>query len=178
MEDRDTILDFWFGRDPDDAAVARERSSLWWEKNPETDREIRRRFEPLVLAAEAGELDEWRSSSDGTLALILLMDQFPRNIYRSTPAAFRFDELALGLCRNGLGEGADKKLRPIERVFFYLPLEHSEDLDDQHRCVTLFRELAGEVEAQLKPTFEEYLDYAVRHRDIVRRFGRFEIRAA
>ncbi len=145
MENIRTVLEFWFGENPDDGMVAAERSSLWWSKNPEIDDEVRGRFESLVLAAEAGDLDHWRSSIEGRLALILVRDQFPRNIYRETPAAFRFDDIARDLCLGGLAKRVDRNLRPIQRVFFYLPLEHSENLEHQNRCVELFHELAEEV---------------------------------
>lgn len=173
MENQKTIIEFWFGQKMDDRAVAEERSSLWWSKDPPTDAEIRRRFESLLIAAKSGDLDDWRLSIDGRLALILLTDQFPRNIYRDIPAAFGFDDLARNLCVEGLATRADRELRPIERVFFYLPLEHSEDLDDQNRCVALFRELAEEVGADLKATFENFVDFALRHHVIIERFGRF-----
>jgi len=173
MENQKTIVEFWFGRNMDDSVVAKERSPLWWSKNPDTDAEIRRRFEALVIAAESGDLDDWQQSAEGRLALVLLTDQFPRNIYRDTLAAFRFDALARKLCRNGLKEQSDHRLRPIERVFFYLPLEHSEDLDDQNQCVGHFRELAHEVSEELKPTFENFVDFAQRHQVIIERFGRF-----
>lgn len=173
MESPDTILEFWFGSDPDDGAVAEQRSSLWWSKDPKTDDEIRNRFEPLVLAAESGDLDSWRSSADRRLALILLTDQFPRNIYRGTPAAFRFDRTALHLCREGLRLRLDRSLRAIQRVFFYLPLEHSENLEHQRQSVRLFRDLANDVSVALKPVFETYVDYAHRHQVIIERFGRF-----
>jgi uncharacterized protein (DUF924 family) len=169
----ETIHEFWFGRSPDDAVVAQERSVLWWSKNPATDAEIRRRFEPLVIAAESGELDDWRRSSVGRLALILLTDQLPRNIYRDRPAAFRFDEIAQGLCLEDLAVRADRKLRPIERVFLYMPLEHSENIEHQNRSVLLFRGLTSEVAANLKPIFEGYLDFAIKHQVIIERFGRF-----
>ncbi|MCK5378207.1 MAG: DUF924 domain-containing protein [Acidobacteria bacterium] len=173
MENQKTIREFWFGKNIDDGAVAEDRSSLWWSKDPSTDAEIRRRFESLVIAAESGDLDDWRLSIDGRLALVLLTDQFPRNIFRDSPAAFRFDALARNLCVEGLETRADRELRPIERVFFYLPLEHSEDLDDQNRCVALFRELAEEVGADIKETFENFVAFALRHQVIIERFGRF-----
>jgi len=173
MENPKTICEFWFGQNPDDAAVAKERSSLWWSKSEETDEEIRRRFEKLVIAAELGDLDAWRSSSKTWLALILLTDQFPRNIYRDTPSAFRFDDIARDLCVEGLAVGIDKDLRPIERVFFYLPLEHSENLDDQNRCIALFRELVGEVDVDHKTTFENFVNFARSHQTIIERFARF-----
>lgn len=173
MENSVSILKYWFGDDSDDAVVAERRSSLWWSKNPTTDDEIRTRFGRLVLAAESGDLDDWQATTDGRLALILLTDQFPRNIYRGTADAFRFDRIALDLCLDGLESGLDKDLRPIQKVFFYLPLEHSENLEHQHRCVRLFRDLAAEVSADLKNLFERYVDYALRHQVIIERFGRF-----
>jgi uncharacterized protein (DUF924 family) len=173
VEDTDSILAFWFGRDANDASVAKAQSSLWWSKKPETDQEIRRRFGTLVLEAESGELDGWQSSIEGRLALILLTDQFPRNIYRDTPAAFRFDGIARRLCLEALASRSEKNLRPIHRVFFYLPLEHSEKLEHQNRSVELFRELAAGVSDDLKPTFGGFVDYALRHQAIIERFGRF-----
>lgn len=173
MEDASSVRRFWFGDDPDDAAVAQERASLWWSKSPETDAEIRERFQPLVGAAARGELDAWRSRPEGRLSLILLTDQLPRNIFRDTPEAFASDPVARALCSEGLAAGDDRQLRAIERVFFYLPLEHSEDLEDQRRSVRLFRELAEEVRPEWRKAFEGFLDFAVRHHDIVERFGRF-----
>jgi uncharacterized protein (DUF924 family) len=125
----DPILEFWFGSDADEVAVAKERANLWWSKNKETDDEIRRRFEDAVQWAAAGKLNEWLATARGRLALIILTDQFPRNIYRDTDRAFSCDEKALMWCIEGLEQGADRRLRPIERVFFYLPLEHAEDIE-------------------------------------------------
>jgi uncharacterized protein (DUF924 family) len=169
----ESILDFWFGGDPDDGVVAKEKAVLWWSKNTPIDEEIRTHFEPWVLKAGAGELADWQTTPSGRLALILLTDQFPRNIYRDSPQAFAFDDKALVWSLGGIKLDFDLKLRPIERVFFYLPLEHAESLRRQEQSVKLFRELADGVGADLKTTFEGYLDYAVRHRDIIARFGRF-----
>jgi uncharacterized protein (DUF924 family) len=167
----DTLLDFWFGTDPDDAVVA--KAALWWSKNKQTDQEIRSRFEDQVRAAAQGELDRWARTARGRLALIILLDQLPRNIYRETARAFLHDEKALALSLEGLHLGMDRQLRPIERVFFYLPLEHSECLAHQERSVERFSDLVTTVPAEQKSTFEEYLNFAVRHRDIIERFGRF-----
>ena len=174
METPDTIREYWFGTALDDAAVtARDRAPLWWSKNPEVDNEIRRRFESWVIKAGSGELDNWASNPQDRLALILLTDQFPRSIYRDSANAFAFDTKALSLTREGLDGGFDASLRPLEKVFFYLPLEHSESLADQQRSVSQFQKLLDEAGPDQKPTFVEYLDFAVRHRDIISRFGRF-----
>jgi uncharacterized protein (DUF924 family) len=169
-----TVREYWFGTALEDAAVtARERARLWWSKSPEVDNEIRRRFESSVIKAGSGELDNWASNPQDRLALILLTDQFPRSINRDSARAFAFDTKALSLARNGIDAGFDVSLRPLERVFFYLPLEHSELLVDQQRSVSLFQKLFDEASPDEKPTFAEYLDFAVRHRDIISRFGRF-----
>lgn len=169
----EAIIEFWFGSNPNDSAVAKEKSPLWWSKSPQADDEVRRRFENLVTKAAAGELSDWQTTPQGRLALILLTDQFPRNIYRDTPKAFAYDPKALAECLDGIARGLDLKLRPIERVFFYLPLEHSESLEHQQQSVKQFRELVNGVGADQKDVFAEYLDFAVRHRNIIERFGRF-----
>jgi uncharacterized protein (DUF924 family) len=169
----EAILDFWFGSEADDAAVARQRADLWWSKNRETDDQIRDRFESCVTRATSGQMNDWLRTARGRLALILLADQFPRSIYRDTARAFSCDVKALTWCIEGLEKKIDRELRPIERVFFYLPLEHAESIEHQELSVKCFGELASTVPAEQRPLFEEYLDYAIRHRDIIARFGRF-----
>ncbi len=178
MNDIDAILNFWFGDSDDDAVVAKQQQQLWWSKNTETDTAIRRRFEPEVIAAGAGELDHWRSSTSGWLALIILCDQFPRNMYRDSAQAFSFDPKARALCLEGLAQGMDQPLRPIQRVFCYLPLEHSEDLEHQQQSVTLFTQLAAHAADGERETFDGFLDFALRHHAIIERFGRFPHRNA
>ena len=174
METPDTIREYWFGTALEDAAAtAREQARLWWSKNPEVDDEIRRRFESWVIKAGSGELDNWASNPQDRLTLILLTDQFPRSIYRDSAKAFSFDSKALSLAYTGIDAGFDAALRPLEKVFFYLPLEHSESNADQKRSVSLFQKLVDDASPDQKPTFTEYLDFAVRHRDIISRFGRF-----
>jgi len=167
------ILAFWFGSAAGDSATAAAQKKLWWSKDAVIDAEIRERFGALVATAAGGAHREWAREPRGRLALILLFDQFPRNIYRDTPQAFAHDGLALRLALDGINSGADRSLRAIEKVFFYLPLEHAESAQMQERSVALFEELlAGAVEEDRK-TFAGYLDYALQHRDIVQRFGRF-----
>jgi len=173
METPDSIHAFWFGSAADDAVIAARQSRLWWRKDPAIDADIRRRFAPWLARAAAHELDAWLGSPRGRLALILLTDQFPRNIHRNTARAFDFDGLARHWCGAGLAAGADAALRPIERVFFYLPLEHSESLADQERAVALFRALAAAAPAGAHDAFDGFLDFARRHRDVIARFGRF-----
>jgi len=170
---RDDLLALWFGDNPDDSAVAAEKKDLWWGHSAESDDMLRERFNTASLSAGVGVLDHWTGSPHGRLALILLLDQIPRAIHRGLPEAFAYDADARQVAEHGLASGADRLLRPIERVFFYLPFEHSEELADQERSVALFRELAESVPESDRETFEFFLDYAVRHHAIIARFGRF-----
>lgn len=178
MESPETICEFWFGPSQDDLEVAQQQSKLWWSKNPDVDTAIKARFSSYLAKTARGELEVWQQTPLGTLALILLTDQFSRNMYRDTAEAFAYDAIARMLCKQSLKDGIDQSLRPIQRVFFYMPLEHSESLADQEHCIQLFQRLAAECEPPLKDTFERYIDFAVRHRDIIDRFGRFPHRNA
>jgi len=172
------VLAYWFGTlraDGDvDPAVARR----WFEVRPETDREIRDRFGDALAGAVAGELDGWADTARGRLALILLIDQFSRNIHRGRPEAFAGDAIARRLCLDGLAAGVDRELGVVERSFFYLPLEHGEDVELQRRSVECFTRLAAEAPTSLAPRCREALRWAERHRDAIARFGRFPHRNA
>ncbi len=178
MESPETILRFWFGTAADDGEVIRQCGKLWFKKNPQVDSQIRERFAALLDAAAEGRHDDWLGNARGRLAMIILSDQFPRNMYRDTPRAFAYDAKALSWSKDGIASGLDRALRTIERVFFYMPLEHSESLEDQQRCVDLLAQLAASVKPEQRKLFDGYVDYAVRHRDIVARFGRFPHRNA
>ncbi len=175
---RDEILRFWFGDKDDDAEVGESQSALWWGQSAETDERLGARFGQATSAAAAGTLGHWTGSPQGRLAVILLLDQMPRVIHRGTSEAFAQDEKARSVASKGLASGADRLLRPIERVFFYLPFEHSEAPADQQRSVELYRDLAATVPEKWRGTFGFYLDFAIRHREIMDRFGRFPHRNA
>jgi uncharacterized protein (DUF924 family) len=151
------LLEFWFKRAPKD----------WFAKNPAFDEEIRTRFLGLYEQGARGGLERWKDSARGCLALVVLLDQFPRNMFRDTPRAFAADPLALDAARHAVASGYDRDLRPAERMFLYLPFEHSESLADQERCCEL-----------MKPLGAEQLDWALKHREIIGRFGRFPHRNA
>ncbi|MEO5559113.1 MAG: DUF924 family protein [Dokdonella sp.] len=172
------LLDFWLGTSASDADVILQRGSLWFGGGADVDASIRARFGELREAAITGLLDDWLAFARGRLALVILVDQFSRNLFRADAHAFAHDGIALAWCKQGLDAGTDRALRPIERVFFYLPLEHSEVLADQQRSVALFRALPGEGGAGVHAAFANFLDYAQRHRDIIARFGRFPHRNA
>ena len=171
------VLWFWFGDQGHADVVDKQLQQRWFVKDPAVDREIETRFAALLIPARTGTLG-WQVTPRGRLALILLLDQFSRNIHRGTAEAFAFDPAALTLCLEGLAVGDDRRCGLFERVFCYLPLEHAEDLGCQGRSVELFRSLQAEAPVALRKTFAAFYDYAVRHRDIIARFGRFPHRNA
>ncbi|WP_429029591.1 DUF924 family protein [Aeromonas veronii] len=174
MQPWQPLLDLWFGDEADDVLRATRQAPLWWGKSSETDALLASRFGELAEAAAKGSLAHWADAPSGRLALILLLDQLPRNIHRGTPAAFTQDPLARDLCLKGLSIGADKSLSPLERVFFYLPLEHAESREQQVRSVSLFEALAAEqAGTPAQATFAGFADFARRHQVIIERFGRF-----
>lgn len=175
MED---VLDFWFGGLREGEPVPPERFRLWFGGAEATDRQIRERFAAAVERAAAGACDGWRASARGALALIILLDQFPRNIHRGSPRAYALDDKAREFCLAGLDAGQDRELITIERAFFYLPLEHAEDKALQQRSVAAFAELLRQAPGPLREVCRGFLDYAERHRAIIERFGRFPHRNA
>lgn len=169
----EAVLRFWFqdaGRSPEHATA---RNTVWFGGDPCLDAEICERFGTRVEAARAGDLDAWLESPRELLAWLILVDQFSRNVYRDSAAAFEADPRARAAVLRALSLGWDRELAPIERLFLYLPLEHSEALADQDRCVALCATLEDEVAAEWKPVFAGYNRYARDHREVIVRFGRF-----
>lgn len=177
-ESPSSILRFWFGDDPSQAAVDPACAARWWSKQPALDAQMRERFGPLVEQAARGGLDDWATEPAGRLALILLCDQFTRNIHRGTPGAFALDPKAQTLAAEGWDQNAFSTLLPIQRLFATMPFEHAESLALQDRSVVLVTTLRDEAPAAERGTFDGYVDYALRHRDVIRRFGRFPHRNA
>jgi uncharacterized protein (DUF924 family) len=175
MAEPETILTTWF---PSDPALAQK---LWWGKDAAIDADLRERFGSTLAAARRGELDGWAETARGRLALVIVLDQMSRNIHRGSPEAFAGDAKARDLVHAGLERGHDRELPPDQRVFMYMPLEHSESLAEQDQCVALFQALADEVaatDAELGKRYAYYLTFADRHREIIARFGRFPHRNA
>lgn len=166
----DAIHDFWFGAIGDDGLPHPARERLWFTKRAETDALIKERFAGLLARAVAGELDHWADTDRGLVALVVLLDQFSRNIHRDCAGAFAADDKALDLALTAIDTGRDAALPLIHRVFLYLPLEHAEDLALQDRCAALFDALVG---ANDSPRLRGFADYAHAHRDVIARFGRF-----
>ncbi len=162
MEDTvEAVLKFWFGPEPG------ENRKVWFEKNAEFDAEIHRRFGALYECARAGGCDAMATDARGALALVIVLDQFPRNMFRDDPRAFATDAAALNWAKQALDRGDEALLIPVERIFLYLPFEHAEDLTEQEKSLKLF--------ATLDPV---NFEYALRHRQIIERFGRFPHRNA
>jgi len=167
------VLSFWFQERQLTAPQVDARMDVWFSDDPEFDAEIRDSFGGAVDLASAGQLSHWAQSSRGRLALIILIDQFRRNIFRNTPKAFAADKLALKLCVEGAMAKADAPLSPIERVFFYMPLQHAESRKVQSKSARIFRRLAEVVSPTYRQTFDAFADFADLHNDIVQQFGRF-----
>ena len=173
------VLEFWF----DDCAASPEamqtRHELWFKKSDATDRLIAQRGVDVLARLASGEARKWADKGPAErLAAIVALDQFTRNIFRTSGSAFENDALALELCKDGLDKGEDKVLSPVRRWFFYMPLEHSEDLADQERCVGLLKDLIKAVDDDHRPLYESALDYARKHREVVEKYGRFPHRNA
>jgi uncharacterized protein (DUF924 family) len=158
------VLEFWFSE---------QSRTLWFEKNTAFDEEIRSRFGANVAAAGLGDLDYWVRAVDSSLALVLLLDQFPRNIHRSTLRAYAGDVRARATANTAIERGFDRRTPLDRRFFFYLPFEHSEEPKDQARSVALFRRWAEEHRGDARERALDQMKYVLRHQEIVQRFGRF-----
>jgi uncharacterized protein (DUF924 family) len=169
--DAQAVMDFWFGRHGDRARDTPRRQ--WFEKSDAFDEQIRDRFGALIPRAIAGELDAWAQEPEGAVAQIIVLDQFPRNVFRGTAQAFAGDARALAGARALVNAGIDRTLPGVQRQFVYLPFEHAEDMAAQNDSVRLFAQLEREA-----PEVGELLVWAQRHHDIIARFGRFPHRNA
>lgn len=191
MDEALRVREFWFGKSltgplpgqgelDSQALMLKRRVSFWFESNPQLlsqqDALIRSKFQDLVERAGRGELAGWADSPRRRLSLIILLDQFPRHIYRGTAQAFGYDAAALGLTLSGMQLAADGALNLIERLFFYMPLQHTESTEVQDESVSAYRRLVAESPSQLRSTFEGSLQWAEDHRSLIRQFGRFPYR--
>ncbi len=169
----DAILSFWFMEQQLGAPQIDGRLDTWFGEDPLFDQEIEKEFSDDVERASDGKLDHWAHEPSGRLALILLLDQFRRNIFRNTAEAFEKDKAALKLCVEGAMEKMDKGLAPIHRAFFYMPLQHAESRKVQAKSREIYQRLAEAVSPTFKETFETISQFADLHADIVEQFGRF-----
>lgn len=167
------VLGFWFDGCEQDAPHIDARMDRWFGTDPDLDEEIRTRFSDLVQQGCDGKLDHWAEEPRGRLALIILIDQFRRNIHRGTADAYSSDGKALKLCVDGIVGRAYKSLSPEEQIFFFMPLQHAESNKLQEKSVSIYRALAKNVSETLRETFLTTAQFAELHRDIVAEFGRF-----
>ena len=172
------LLEWWFGTLESPNEIAADKGKLWFGKRDSQDLEARTRFGDWVEQALAGGLTEWAQRPEGWLALVLLLDQLPRMIYRDTPKSFAGDLRAQALVAQGIAADFDRQLRPIQRVFIYLVFEHCEHLAVQDEAVSRFIALVAEQPEADRAVFADNLDYAERHREVIARFGRFPHRNA
>lgn len=162
------ILTFWFGDPAVPNSEYGQQRKIWFRKDPSFDQQVRDRFLPVYGQARQGACDPWLEQPRSALALTILLDQFPRNIFRGTARCFEADPQALTTAKIALSYQHDRALLPVERMFLYLPFEHSENIEHQHQAVSLFEALVRSA-----PELQSTLDYAYRHRDVIAQFGRF-----
>lgn len=167
------LLAFWLGPLDGDGLAAPAFEARWFAKDAAFDGELRRRFGALHEEACSGRLEDWAGSPRGRLALVLLLDQLSRNLHRGRAEAFAGDARALAHARAALARGEDLALALCERVFLYLPFEHAEEREAQELAVERFRLLAAAAPERARARFASFLDYAIRHRNVIERFGRF-----
>lgn len=163
------VLDFWFAGDS---------QAHWYERDDAFDAAIREHFGNTLDAARSGELDHWTETTEGWLALLIVLDQFSRNLYRDSARAWSADAATQVLALDGIARGDDQRLPSMQRVFAYMPLEHAESPVLQAHCVHLFERLVASQPVQERPRFQDFLDYARRHHDVIKQFGRFPHRNA
>jgi len=173
MADIEGILAFWIGPAAHDPVESDKRSKIWYGGDKKTDQTIGSEFGAALKLAEAGELDNWAETIKGSLALIILLDQFSRNLYRGTAMAYKNDQKAVQLAQQATQTDQHLSLSLIERVFLYHPFHHSESLADQETAVRLFTLLLNDADQSWQKQMRSFADYAKGHRDIVKQFDRF-----
>ena len=168
-----SVYNFWFGTNGLSVDAVKVQSAIWWKSSTDTDYDIERRFGKLVEAAGKGAFGDWMNEAKSALALIILHDQFPRNLYRGSAKAFSHDEQALKYAKQLINSALFEELAPVEKAFALMPFEHSEQIEDQETAVTQFNLLAKSAAPEWKDSMKGYQKFALDHMEIVQRFGRF-----
>ncbi|WDE10509.1 DUF924 family protein [Thalassomonas haliotis] len=173
QQEVDEVLDYWFGEISNELSDE-QHQALWYQGSEALDNEVKMKFFDLYQQALTGQLDHWQQAARGSLALVILLDQLPRNMFRGTARAFASDELALKVCKAGITSGLDRQLSLIERVFYYHPFQHCESLAEQQTSVEIFIAMLGQY-SQLEhvKVIENSIHWAKEHLAIIRQFGRF-----
>jgi uncharacterized protein (DUF924 family) len=173
VADSEALLSFWFGTAARDPEACAERKQVWFAGDAAFDRSLAEHFGDAAAAAARDELVDWTRSPREGLALVLLLDQLPRNFHRESSEAFARDEQARAAAHACLEDGFDRELHPVEAAFLGLPFEHAEDMSDQERSVAFFSALVPRADRAYRQIFQEFLAFAEAHREVIRRFGRF-----
>jgi len=167
------LLDFWFGDLGQADLPTSDRTNLWFGENEQLKKAMLAKFKDHYLQAIEGQIETWAESPRGRLALIILLDQFSRSMHRNSPGAFQQDEHAQELCLEGLQQKMDQSLTLIERVFFYMPLVHSENSERQEQSIRLFQTLVQLSMTETTQVYQLFLAYAYAHFRVIKEFGRF-----
>jgi uncharacterized protein (DUF924 family) len=175
---KEDVLAFWYGTPATNAEELRAKMRFWFQAGPAVDAEICRRFLPEIEQALAGELDHWAETTEGRLALVLLLDQLTRSAYRNDPRTWSGDPRAQRLALEALDRGLNEQLGTLGRLFLVMPLSHAEDLALQERSVLEARRLVEHAETWMKPVLSMGIEQTAKYRDVIARFGRFPHRNA
>lgn len=167
------LLEFWFGNEVENYAKLEQHSRRWFKKSDAFDEKVRRLFGNFPDDAQQGAYDHWLANDEGRLAVVIGLDQFPRNMYRNTARSFRYDKLALQHAIMSIDSDTPQRLHPIQSIFLYMPLEHAEDIDMQNKCVAGLEALLEMCADPYREKINNFLDYALAHREVIERFGRF-----
>jgi uncharacterized protein (DUF924 family) len=172
------VLEFWFADRDLSEPTLDSRMTCWFNSDEQFDTELADRFTSLAELALTGELDDWAERPLGRLALILLLEQFPRRIYKDSPDAFRGDRKAMTLCQQGVANDAYRELNAVQQLFFFMPLQRAESIKIQQTSVKIYNALSSNVSSTLRDTFETVAHFAELRRDVIAKFGRFPHRNA
>ncbi len=173
MAHPDDVLDFWFADSLESPAATEARTSFWFGSDPATDSLIWELYADVVADAGGGHYDDWLDTARGRLALIIVLDQFPRNIFRGTAEVYRYDPTVIRLAQAGVALGQLAGLSVPEQAFFLMPYQYAEDIGVQQAGVALMRAMVSQAPPAWRKTAAGFADFAVRHRDIVEHYGRF-----
>jgi len=173
MSTSDEIITFWLGDAENNAAAVREQSKIWYHGGTDVDETIQNRFACDLRSAEQQALNDWQDTPRGQLALVILLDQFSRNLYRASAAAFKNDLLALEIAEAAVSHEDYKSLPVCGQAFLFHPFHHAENIADQNRCIALYETLLEECHSDWREHIDGHLKFAREHCEIVRKFGRF-----
>ena len=173
LDRAESLLALWFPEDPDDLEAVGDACTRWFSQSDAFDAALERDFGDLPELARQGALDSWAGAPRPALARVICLDQLPRNLYRGDARAFAHDAAGLAAARDAIGRGHDRSLHPLMALFFHMPFEHAESLDDQARCIVALEALTESAPEPLRPRFESFIEYARRHHAVIEAFGRF-----